>query len=153
MSGRDDTVVHPATGERVTFVRTACDTGGELLEMEDVWVRADHATAPHVHPGMEERWEVLGGRVGFIVGDRELTADPGDVVVAPAGMTHHAWNLSSGPARLRIQMRPALRWEEVVRRLFSVSEPDIAALLREFPDELAAPRPAGVRGDRPRARG
>lgn len=142
----DDAVVHPVTGERVTFVRTAAETQGELLEMDDWWPRADHATAAHVHPGMEERWEVLEGRVAFAIGEREVQeAGPGDTVVAAAGLPHRAWNVGGGPARLRIQMRPALRWEEVVRQLFSSAEPDLAGLLREFPDELAPPpRPASA---------
>ena len=142
----DDAVVHPLTGERVTFLRTGADTGGEVLEMEDLWVRADHETPAHVHPCMEERWEVLEGRVGFRVGDRELTAVPKDTVVAPAGVPHSARNLGGGRVRLRIEMRPALRWEEVVRRLFADADPDLPALLREFPDELAA-APADL--DRP----
>ena len=131
-----DVIENPATGERVTFLRTAADTGGELLEMEDVWVRADHATAPHVHPGMEEKWEVRSGRAGFRIGERELEAGPGEVVKAPPGVVHSAWNLSGGETVLRITMRPALLWEEFVVRLFTAPGPD---LLRDFRDEIALP--------------
>jgi mannose-6-phosphate isomerase-like protein (cupin superfamily) len=136
MPDAGDTIENPATGERITFLRTAADTGGELLEMEDVWVRPDHSTAPHAHPGMEETWEVLSGRAGFRIGDRELDAAPGETVVAPRGVMHSAWNLSGGETRLRITMRPALRWEEFVVRLFSAPGPE---LLRDFPDEIELP--------------
>ena len=131
------TLQNPATGEYVTFVRTAADTGGELLEMENRWVRRDHATMPHIHPGMEEAWEVIEGRAGFRIGGDELEAGPGERVVAPPGVVHHAWNLSSGETLLRITMRPALRWEEFVERLFTAPGPD---LLADFPDEIALPR-------------
>jgi hypothetical protein len=47
---------------------------------------------------------------------------------------HNAWNLSGGETRLRITMRPALRWEEFVVRLFTAPGPE---LLRDFPDEIA----------------
>jgi mannose-6-phosphate isomerase-like protein (cupin superfamily) len=136
MAVSGQSVQNPATGERVVFVRTAADTGGELLEMEDTWVRADHRTAPHLHPGMEETWEVLSGRAGFRIGDRELEAGVGGTVVAPPGVVHEAWNLSGGETVLRITMRPALRWEEFVVRLFTAPGPD---LLSEFPDEIALP--------------
>ena len=39
--------------------------------------------------------------------------------------------------RLRIEMRPGLRWAEFTRRLFSGEDP--AALLAEYPDEVALP--------------
>jgi mannose-6-phosphate isomerase-like protein (cupin superfamily) len=131
-----DAIRNPATGELLTFLRTAADTGGELLEMENVWVRPDHATMPHVHPGMEETWEVVSGRAGFQIGDRELEAGPGERVVAPPGVVHRGWNLSDGETVLRITMRPALRWEEFVVRLFTEPGPE---LLRDFPDEIALP--------------
>ncbi|HEX8054220.1 MAG TPA: cupin domain-containing protein [Thermoleophilaceae bacterium] len=136
MPGAGDTLENPATGERITFLRTAADTGGDLLEMEDVWVRPDHATAPHLHPRMEETWEVVSGRAGFRIGDDELEAGPGERVVAPRGVVHSAWNLSGGETRLRITMRPALRWEQFVERLFTAPGPE---LLREFADEIQLP--------------
>lgn len=136
MAEADDALVNPATGEHLVFVRTAADTGGELLEMENLWVRPDHRTAPHVHPKMEETWEVLSGRAGFRIGDEELHAGPGDTVVAPPGTPHWGWNESGGQTALLITMRPALRWEEFVVRMFAA--PDrVVELLPEFPDEIA----------------
>ena len=134
MARNGDEAVNPATGERIAFLRTAAETGGELLEMENIWTRPDHATAPHIHPKMEETWEVLAGRARFLIGDEERIAEEGDVVVAPPGVRHQAWNESGGETRLRITMRPALRWEEFVVRLFTAPGPD---LLRDFPDEIA----------------
>ena len=134
MTDPDNALRNPATGELLTFIRRAADTGGELLEMENVWTRADHRTVPHVHPRMEETWRVVSGRAGFQIGENELYAGPGDVVVAPPGTPHHGWNESGGETVLRITMRPALRWEEFVVRLFTAPGPD---LLRDFPDEIA----------------
>jgi quercetin dioxygenase-like cupin family protein len=134
-------VVNQATGERIRFLRTAAETGGELLEMEDLWPRADHTVAEHAHPAMEERWQVLEGRVRFEIDGRQTIAGPGDVAVAPAGARHASVNIGGGPALLRIEMRPALRWEEFVRRLFAATGDGsgasrIAALLDEFEDEI-----------------
>lgn len=131
-----DQVLNPATGELVTFVRVE----DELLVMEDYWPGADHVVARHVHPRIEERWQVLEGRVRFRIGDRDLVAGPGDVLIAAPGVAHGSENVSGGPARLRIVMRPALRWEEFVRRLFALAggegDGDAAALLAEFSDEI-----------------
>lgn len=133
------------------FRVTAAESNGELLEFDDYWARPDHRVAEHVHPQMTERWEVIAGIVRFRIDGVEETARPGAVIAAPAGTRHMSWNLGPGPAHLRVQMTPALRWEEFTRRLFAaaaegrtdshgVPEPRLlGALLSEFDRELAPP--------------
>jgi quercetin dioxygenase-like cupin family protein len=85
---------------------------------------------------MEERWHVVEGTAAFAIGDEpERTAGPGETVVAPPGTRHLAWNATDEPVRVRIEMRPALRWSAFVERLFGGGE-DPAALLREFEREI-----------------
>jgi quercetin dioxygenase-like cupin family protein len=144
-------IENPATGERVVFLRTAGDTGGALLEMDNFWARADHRTPRHVHPEMTERWEVIAGSVRFEVNGIESMLGPGETIAAPAGAPHTARNAGEKPVHLRIQMRPALRWQEFVERLFALagSGPDgeggmpgpepLAALMQEFSREIAQP--------------
>jgi quercetin dioxygenase-like cupin family protein len=140
-----DQIENPLTGERITFVRTAADTGGELLEMESVWTPGGRRTPAHMHPEMEETWEVLAGEARFRIGDEERGARAGDTLVAPAGTPHAAWNATGDEVRVRITMRPALRWEEFVERLFTLArsgrlEPSaLVQLMSEFPREIAPP--------------
>jgi quercetin dioxygenase-like cupin family protein len=142
MAHTGQTIENPATGERVTFVTTAADSGGEAVVMESVWPRPGKRAFEHVHPQAEERWEVLAGRAGFRIAGDESEAGPGEVVVAPAGVPHLAWNAGDGEARVRIELRPALRWEEFVERAFRGDE-DPVALLREFSSEIELPARAG----------
>lgn len=147
MSRAGEELENRVSGERVVFLRTAAETGGELLEMDDFWTRADHQTPEHVHPEMEERWEVMAGHCRFLIAGSERLAGPGETVTAPAGAPHTARKVGAEPVHLRIQMRPALRWEEFVARLFALSnealdgaQADPAALgrlLEEFPRELS----------------
>jgi mannose-6-phosphate isomerase-like protein (cupin superfamily) len=143
MARAGQTVENAATGERVTFVRTAADTGGELLELELAWPREGQRAPEHVHPEMEERYEVLAGTAAFRVAGEERHAGPGDVVTVPPGTRHLAWNPTPAEVRLRVQFRPALRWEQFVERLFALmpaeGAPDrerLAALMREFRREI-----------------
>jgi quercetin dioxygenase-like cupin family protein len=142
-----DSIENPLTGERITFVRTAADTGGELLELEATWTRRGMRTQEHVHPEMEERFEVLSGDARFRIAGEERSAGPGDVVTVPAGTRHVAWNPSDGEARLRLQFRPALRWEDFVDRLFTLARKDrmdaLPQLMSEFPREIAPPATLG----------
>jgi mannose-6-phosphate isomerase-like protein (cupin superfamily) len=133
MAHEGQTVENATTGERITFVSIAPD----LLVMDDLWPRPGHRAIEHLHPEMEERWEVLEGRAAFRIGGDEREAGPGESVVAPPGVPHLAWNPTDGPVRLRIEMRPALRWAEFTERLFRGDAP--ADLLREFSREIALP--------------
>jgi quercetin dioxygenase-like cupin family protein len=125
--------VSPVTGERVTIVSET----PELLVMDVVWPRPGRRAAEHVHPEMEERYEVVAGRAAFRVGGVESEAGPGEAVVVPPGTAHLAWNPTQEEVRLRIEMRPALRWSQFVERLFAGE--DAGALLREFRREIMPP--------------
>jgi quercetin dioxygenase-like cupin family protein len=122
---------NPRTGERIEFkVRTP-----ELLVIDTVWSRPGHRAVEHVHPEMEECFEVIEGRAAFRINGEERVAAPGQVVIVPPGTPHLAWNPTDGPVRLRITMRPALRWAEFTERLFAGESP--GTLLSEFSREVA----------------
>jgi uncharacterized RmlC-like cupin family protein len=91
---------------------------------------------------MEERWTVVDGHAAFRIGDgEEVTAGPGETVIAPPGVPHVAWNPTEDPVRVRIEMRPALRWREFVERLFAAGGVPDPALVEEFAREVAVTRP------------
>jgi len=122
---------NPQTGERVTIVSETPD----LLQMDVVWPRPGHRAAAHIHPEMEERYEVVSGTAAFRIGEaEEHIAGEGEVVAVPPGTRHLAWNPTDAPVHLRIEMRPALRWAQFVERLFAGEDP--VALLREFSREI-----------------
>jgi quercetin dioxygenase-like cupin family protein len=121
------------TGEHIEFLSDAPDA----LVMSATWTRPGHRALEHVHPGMEERWHVLEGRAAFRIDGVEVEATAGSVVVAPPGRRHLAWNPTDAPVRLRIEMRPALRWREFTTRLFRGDDP--AALLAEYAEEVQLP--------------
>ena len=150
MARPGDQLENPVTGERIVFRRTASDTDGQLLELDQFWTRRGQRTVEHVHPQMEERWEVMAGVAQFRIEGIERLARPGDVLIAAPGTPHVGWNPGEAEVHLRTQFRPALRWEELVERLFllaregrtdevGVPEPaTLAELMREFHREIAA---------------
>jgi len=126
-------IENPRTGEQVEVVAAS----PELLVMRTTWSRPGHRAIEHIHPIMEERFEVLEGRAAFRVDGIPIEASPGSVVTAPPGRRHLAWNPTDGPVVLRIEMRPALRWVEFTTRFFAGEDP--IALLAEFADEVVLP--------------
>jgi len=118
------------TGEQIEFeVRTP-----ELLVMRSTWTRPGHRAVEHIHPEMEERFEILEGKAAFRIGGIERTASTREIVVVSPGTPHLAWNPTDGFVRLRITMRSALRWAEFTERLFVGDDP--ATLLAEFAREV-----------------
>lgn len=134
-------ITNGAANEKIVFRLTAEETDGALLEMDDFWHAPDHEVAAHTHPEIEETWTVMAGSVEFVIGSEEVFAGPGDVVVAPAGVRHSARNVG-GPAHIRVQMRPAMRWQEFVTRYFELendsdaTEDGFVKLLAEFGPEI-----------------
>ena len=135
-------IVNHAAAERIVFRVIAAESDGELLEMDDFWGHPEHEVGLHHHPEMEETWHVIAGSVEFVIGEDEVFAGPGDVVVAPPGVKHAARNVG-GPAHIRVQMRPAMRWAEFVTQYFALenapheTEDEFAALLIEYSEEIA----------------
>jgi len=77
--------------------------------------------AAHVHPYQSERFEVLQGRLGVRVGDREVLAEPGDVAVVSPGTPHRFWNAGQGEARFLCEVRPALGFESLIKTMFTLA--------------------------------
>jgi quercetin dioxygenase-like cupin family protein len=68
-------IIHnPASGERITFLRTAVETEGELLEFELELTADGRVPGAHVHPEQEERFHVLEGTMRFRLGMRDCLA-------------------------------------------------------------------------------
>lgn len=119
------------TGEQIEFETRS----PELLVMRSTWTRRGQRVIAHVHPEMEETFHVIEGRGAFRINGEEKFAGAGETVVVLPGTPHLAWNPGQRVVRLRITMRPALRWAEFTERLFAGEDP--ARLLTEFSREVS----------------
>jgi len=129
----DSMIENLRSGERVEFVSET----SEALIMLTTWTRPGYRATEHIHPGMEERFEVLEGRAAFVVDGVEVVATAGEVVIVRPGSRHLAWNPTDAPVRLKIEMRPGLRWAEFTRRFFQGDDP--MQLLHEYNAEVVLP--------------
>jgi quercetin dioxygenase-like cupin family protein len=116
-----DRLENPVTGEVLIFHHTSEETNGEAVVVETI-VRPDgFVAAAHVHPLQSERFEVVQGRLGFGVGDREILAGPGDVVTVAPGTPHRFWNAGESEARFICEVRPALQFESLIETMFTLA--------------------------------
>jgi mannose-6-phosphate isomerase-like protein (cupin superfamily) len=148
---------NPVSGERIVFRRTAADTGGELLAFELFLSPDGHVPGAHVHPEQEERFEVVKGTMKFRRGLETVFARAGDTVVVPSGVAHRFENAGNEPARVLVEVRPALRMEQLFETATALAREgrtnrkgmpkalELALFVREFEREVRAPfPPAGV---------
>jgi quercetin dioxygenase-like cupin family protein len=115
------TIENPATGERVTFVKTSADTGGELVEIEVVVEPDGYVAAAHVHPSQEERFVVHSGVLEMKLRKQTIVARAGDVILVPSGTPHRFENMSDEPARFTCEVRPALGFESLLETMFALA--------------------------------
>jgi quercetin dioxygenase-like cupin family protein len=105
-----------ATGETYTFLERARDTEGEVLRLR--WsAQAGGGVGEHVHPMQEERFEVQTGRLTFSVNGEITTCPAGESVAVPSGVRHYFANREREPVVAILELRPALRMEEVFESL------------------------------------
>jgi quercetin dioxygenase-like cupin family protein len=114
MAFTGQTIENPVSGERITFLQTAADTAGELLEFELELSADGRVPGAHVHPEQEERFHVLEGTMTFRLGMKNITAEAGETVVVPAGRVHKFSNGGDGVARARVEVVPALDMEDLL---------------------------------------
>jgi quercetin dioxygenase-like cupin family protein len=154
MAKAGDELVNTVTGLRTVFRKTAQETSGELLQVD--WIGSPGwTTGPdHVHPRQEERFEVLSGKLGLRVGGVECVHSVGEVIVAPAGAPHVAWNAGDDEVHVLVDFRPALRTEIAFETLAGLARDGktnrvgapknplrLALILREFEKEIYFVRP------------
>jgi mannose-6-phosphate isomerase-like protein (cupin superfamily) len=117
------TLVNPASGERITFRHTAAETSGDLVAIDLELPRGRRVPGGlHVHPLQEERFEVVAGTMRFRMGRKRVVAGPGEVVVVPPGMPHDFASAGDEDALVRVDVRPALKMEQLFETAVSLAE-------------------------------
>lgn len=139
------------SGERIVLLQTGADTNGQLLEFELFLAPGGRVPSGHVHPEQEERFTVLEGLMRFRLGGRSIQLKTGESVTVRRGVPHVFANAGPAPARLRVEVRPALNMEVLLEAAAALSAPrngmplglprplDLALFLREFEKEVAVP--------------
>jgi quercetin dioxygenase-like cupin family protein len=144
-------ITNRLSGERIVIRRTAADTGGELLLFDLFLPPGARVPAAHAHPEQQERFTVVAGHVRFRIGLRAVIAGPGETVTVPPNASHAFANAGRGPAEVQVEVRPALRLEELFESTEAMSAPgravlgrlprpsDLIQLLHEFRHEVRMP--------------
>lgn len=142
---------NPISGERIVIRESGAQTGGQLLAFDLFLPPGAHVPARHVHPVQEERFTVIDGLMRFRLGRRTILAHPGETVLVPAGAAHWFGNAGPDVSLARVEVRPALRMEELFEMTQAIGMEghflgtrlprlaDLAQVVLEFQREVAVP--------------
>ena len=101
-------------GDRFCVLESARNRADESLRFE-YFARPGARVPRHVQPELEESFEVVSGRMGVRVGERELILSTGQSAVGPPGAPHEWWNLSDEEeVHMLVEVCPALHVETLL---------------------------------------
>jgi quercetin dioxygenase-like cupin family protein len=132
-AGEGEVLGDPA-GVRDRFMVDGDEAGGRFALVQHLFAPRALAAPLHRHHLEDEYTYVVSGRIGAVLGEDEVVASPGDMVVKPRNQWHTFWNAGDEPASVLELISPA-GLERFFRWLGNLSELPTAEQLAE----MAAP--------------
>jgi len=116
----------------VRFMIHRSEAGGDFSLVEHPMPPRRLAAPLHLHTREDEYSYVLEGRMGALLGDEVVYAEPGDLVFKPRDQWHTFWNAGDEPARILEIIAPG-GFEDFFEELV-----DIGGVAEANPDQLMA---------------
>jgi quercetin dioxygenase-like cupin family protein len=121
MAHAGEQIENPRTGQRMVFLQTGVETGGELLRIECFNPATAVDEPEHCHPFQESRAEVISGTLRFRVRGEVQEVRAGESHMIPAGVPHSFGNYGDEEAHWIAEFRPALRTDAFFESLFDLA--------------------------------
>lgn len=121
MRRRGEVFDNPVTGECVV-VLTDPDEQVEGVLVAQLRVRPGGRVATaHFHPQIRERFHVIDGEVGFLLGDEKRKLGAGESAEVPPGMVHDWWQEGESDALVIVEVDPGGRFKEMIGTIFGLA--------------------------------
>lgn len=111
MAHKHKTIVNPMNGQTITFLQTAADTHGRLLEMRASYQAASQEPPLHYHPFQAEDFVIESGEMNVKINGSARVYKAGETLHIPANTPHAMWNAGPETAQINWKVRPALNME------------------------------------------
>ena len=116
----------------VRFMTFGDETGEHFSLVEHPMGPRALAAPLHLHTREDEYSYIVKGRMGALLGDEVVYAEPGDLVHKPRNQWHTFWNAGDEPARILEIIAPS-GFEDFFRELDG-----LGGAIQADPEELAA---------------
>ena len=97
-----------------------CDRGQLILELRGTLPPHQQGPPLHIHHFEDEDGTVTAGTLSAIVGDRTITAGPGESVTLPRGVPHRWWNDGDTQLAFHGTVRPLADLDRYLQAIFEV---------------------------------
>jgi quercetin dioxygenase-like cupin family protein len=154
MFKRGEVYEDPATGIKAVIQVGTEETEGEQLVVDLYARKCGAGSVLHLHPVIDERLTIVSGRVGLALNGVISIAEVGSTIEIPPGQAHRWWNAGIYEAHVRMDIRPAGRFEDFMRNCIGLAQDgktdptgmpnllQLALLAREFKDVIHFPKPS-----------
>jgi quercetin dioxygenase-like cupin family protein len=121
MAKKGQTISNQCTGEKITWLETAADSGGKRLVFDFSVVPGGKLPVVHFHPEQNETFEVQKGEFAILIEGKTQHLKPGDTLTIPKGVQHQWWNPSTSEiAEMKVTFEPALNTETFLEQFFGL---------------------------------
>ena len=153
MAKAGDEIVNPRTGQRMVFLETGQETGGQSLRIDSYNPPNAPLEPEHVHPFQESGAEVISGSLRFRIRGEERSVKAGESVTIPANTPHHFWNDGEEEAHSVQWFKPALNIDRFFESYFGLAQDgklkedgspsfwQVAVMAPYFGDDIRLPSP------------
>lgn len=121
---KNKTIRNPTIGHRITFLQTAAQTNGQLLQIlyavEEP--EAKPAIPLHMHLRCAERFEVVAGKLGVILDGERRWLGVGEQVHISPRTAHTFWNAGEGELRFITDVHPPGQLQTYWETVFGLAE-------------------------------
>jgi mannose-6-phosphate isomerase-like protein (cupin superfamily) len=118
---RGQVFANPVTGERAVVLTDPRGHPDRVLVSHLYVTPGGRVAAAHRHPAITERFHVIAGRVGFLIGEEQRELGPGEEAEVPPGTLHDWWQVGEETAEVVVEVRPGDRFVEMVGTFFGLA--------------------------------
>lgn len=103
--GIGDELVH-TNGRTVTFLEKGQDEDGGYMTLRHRMIERGAINGPHSHPMLKETFQIIEGKMQFLVDGQEITLGAGEEITINPGQVHQFWNVSERNLIANHEIRP-----------------------------------------------
>jgi mannose-6-phosphate isomerase-like protein (cupin superfamily) len=118
---RGEVFENPSTGEHVVVLSDPDEQADGVLVAQLTVRPGGRVVTAHFHPQIRERFRVIEGKVGFLLGEERKTLGAGESAEVPPGMIHDWWHVGESDAVVVVEVDPGARFKEMVGTMYGLA--------------------------------
>jgi mannose-6-phosphate isomerase-like protein (cupin superfamily) len=120
MPQKGQIIKNPRTGEFIEFMETAAETGGVHTRIRIKVFAGGFKPVLHMHTFTDEAFEIISGRLTYVLDGEKNDIGPGEKITLPRGKTHTHYNDEVGPLLMYQTFTPSLDVDLFLENIFGL---------------------------------